>query len=1150
MTIGAPADEQSYRTVVDFLRRVKRRMVQRAIAVALTRVATLLALGIVLWVGLEALLFFSPFWRTLGAWMIAGSGLVLFVVDTILQLRGKRSLHEVALFVEHRCPDFRQRLITTLELLPGKKGALHSSELLSATAISAADMAAQTKPRGVVDDDRLRSRLRHLGTVGGISLALCGMLRGDMIPALDRCLHPTRPYVRVSATTVTSLTGDLEIVKGDDAVVHFRVRGEVPPSARILSRESPQMPWREIEEIVLPAPTASDSLRYVFAGVRRPLTYVIEAGDGASQPARIDVLESPVVQQLQVRYAFPPYTGLPDRIDEVSGDVRAIIGTRVDLEIISSKSLSTAAVVVDDSLRLPAQITDTRAHIAWYLSADTTGQGLEASYALDAPRVSGSHYHVELTDHRGIRNRDPIRYAIRPLFDEVPRIAVTEPGRDADLPEDLHVVLGLEAQDDFGVAGIDLVYRVNDGDDNQMALSGGGGRELTVIHAWDLNGLELLPDDLVHYHAQVSDNDLVSGPKKGRSREFTFRYPSLYELMTELSETRSDQIEALNELMAEDDEETAEFVEQIRRELLKKEELSWQQRKELEATIEQQQERATAVSELARQMEETMQAMQESGLASEEILDKLDEIRELMQEVTSPELQEALQSLQDAMQDIEPQELAEALADFAADHEAFQQRLDRTLALLRQVDLEQRLEDAVSQAQDLHSRQELIDEAMKEQSEGPKLQKQEARLSEDTQSLQQELSELADDARPYDEEAANELERHAQSMQENRLSGRMKELSAQLGSQRQQAQARQLGEDLEEELGALSSGLEQIQQEFVASQKQDLLRALKQAMGSLVALSFNQEDLLNRSWNPTRPTEALPELADEQFALLNGTGALIDQLAEVGRKTVNLNLGLPTTLGHVLQSMKQAASLLGGGDGARSAPHQQKALKSMNEAALLLRESADDIRNSRTPSGFGEAMEKMMGLSEQQAALNQATQESLGQGTQLGKEGRPGQDWRSQMGRLAREQRRIQSALSELERGLRGHRGARKQLAEIDREMATALSEMRRRNPSARLGQSQQRILQRMLDASRSVNTRGFKQERISESAMDPGTYVGPWLPADLGQAPDELREAMKRALSGDYPHEYWDVIRRYYELVYEDVARERASPGEGSSLP
>ena len=1160
MTFGRPSDEHSHRALIDFLHRVKRRLLRRAVAAATLRSATVLAVATILWIGLEALLFLSPAWRSLTALAIGGSVLLVFSFDAIRLLRRRRSLHDLALFVEDRQPDFRQRLITTVELLPERAESQHSHELMSATAAAAARLAGHTETGEVVDDGLLRSRLWRLVSAVGVSLVLFVALREYMVPAFDRCLHPTLPYARLADTSVVSLTGDLEVVKGDDAVIHFRVSGEIPPSARILRRESPEAPW-EVEEVVLAGPgtdgsAAADSMRYVFAAVRRPLTYSIEAGDGASEPAHIRVLDPPVVQRLQVHYAFPAYTGMTDRIDEVSGDVRGHIGTRVDLQIVSSKPLSGAAIVIDDTLRLPARITDSRATVAWYLCADSTGQELDVS-AVDgddppAPRVSGSQYHVELTDLRGIRNRDPIRYAIRTQFDEAPRIAVTEPGRDADLPENMQVLLGVEAQDDFGIARIELVYRINDGVEGRIVLGYGGGRELAMVHAWDLSGVDLLPEDLVHYYCEVSDNDQVSGPKKGRSREFAFRYPSLYELMTELSDSRNDQIEALEALVQEGDEDTAKFMEQIRRELLKKEELSWQQLKELEATIEQQQERAVAVSELAQQIKETMQAMQQNGLTSEEILEKLEEIRELMQEVTSPQLQEALQSLREAMDEIEPQELAAALSDFAADHEAFQQRLDRTLALLRQVDLEQRLEAAVSQAQDLLSRQEHIDEAMADraQDESGVLPRQEATLSEDTETLQQQLSELADDALPYGEETAKALEREAQSMQENSLSGRMKELSAQLGSQQRQAEARQLGKDLEEELGILASGLEHIQQEFVASQKQDLLRALKQAMESLVELSMSQEDLRDRTSQHRPKADTLPQLADEQFALFNGTGSVIDLLAEVGQKTVNLSPGLPTTLGRSLQSMKEATALLSGGDGSRSTSHQQDAFKSMNEAALMLRESSADIRNSRTPSGFGEAMEKMIGLSEQQAALNQATQESLGQGTQLGREGRAGQDWGSQMNRLAREQRRIQSALSELERGLRGHRGTQRQIEQIDQEMGTALDEMKQRNPSPRLAQSQQRILQRMLDAGRSVNTRGFKQERISQSGADFSAYAGPWLPADLGQAPDELREAMKRALSGDYPHEYWEVIRRYYELVYEDVARESMAPGAGSTLP
>jgi len=182
-------------------------------------------------------------------------------------------------------------------------------------------------------------------------------------------------------------------------------------------------------------------------------------------------------------------------------------------------------------------------------------------------------------------------------------------------------------------------------------------------------------------------------------------------------------------------------------------------------------------------------------------------------------------------------------------------------------------------------------------------------------------------------------------------------------------------------------------------------------------------------------------------------------------------------------------------------------------------------------------MEKMIGLSEQQAALNQATQRTMDEGKFPGKEGRGGRDMLAEMARLAAEQRRIQQALGALERELRGHRGAQKRVERIERDMGSVLRDMRRQRPGPRIAQAQQRILQRMLDASRSIHARGFEKNRRSEAGTD-RPYAGPvWLPTELGQSRDRWREAMKQALEGDYPREYLDLIRRYYELVYQDLS-------------
>jgi hypothetical protein len=235
--------------------------------------------------------------------------------------------------------------------------------------------------------------------------------------------------------------------------------------------------------------------------------------------------------------------------------------------------------------------------------------------------------------------------------------------------------------------------------------------------------------------------------------------------------------------------------------------------------------------------------------------------------------------------------------------------------------------------------------------------------------------------------------------------------------------------------------------------------------------------------------------------------------------------------------MQQGGQDLGQRAAGRAAGPQLEAMGYLNEAVLLLRQSADDVSSSQMPSGFGEAMEKMMGLSEQQAALNQATQRTMGEGKFPGKEGRGGRDMLAEMARLAAEQRRIQQALGALERELRGHRGAQKRVERIERDMGSVLRDMQRQRPGPQIAREQQRILQRMLDASRSIHARGFEKKRRSEAGTD-RPYAGPvWLPTERGQSRDRWREAMKQALEGDYPREYLDLIRRYYELVYQDLS-------------
>jgi hypothetical protein len=167
-------------------------------------------------------------------------------------------------------------------------------------------------------------------------------------------------------------------------------------------------------------------------------------------------------------------------------------------------------------------------------------------------------------------------------------------------------------------------------------------------------------------------------------------------------------------------------------------------------------------------------------------------------------------------------------------------------------------------------------------------------------------------------------------------------------------------------------------------------------------------------------------------------------------------------------------------------------------------------------------------------ALNQATQQALQDGSQPGRQGRGSSGLDLQ--RLAAQQRRIYRALGKLERSLRGQRSMEGRVDAIRKDMEAVLARMQRNTADPLVRQGQERILQRMLDASRSIRNRGFEKRRRSETAAQ-RLYNGPeWLPVELGQQPDALAESMRRALAGDYPVEYRQLIRRYYETVYEDL--------------
>ena len=82
----------------------------------------------------------------------------------------------------------------------------------------------------------------------------------------------------------------------------------------------------------------------------------------------------------------------------------------------------------------------------------------------------------------------------------------------------------------------------------------GTGPDRIVPWTWNLGPLRLTPEDVIEYHAEVYDNDMVSGPKMAMSETYTLRLPSIDEVFADVDKGHEESRETLQDALKQAEE--------------------------------------------------------------------------------------------------------------------------------------------------------------------------------------------------------------------------------------------------------------------------------------------------------------------------------------------------------------------------------------------------------------------------------------------------------------------------------------------------------------------------------------------------------------------------------------------------------------------
>jgi hypothetical protein len=391
---------------------------------------------------------------------------------------------QVALYLEEHEPSLEHAVVSALEAsrTPGFSPALAGRVLEGALA----------RAEAVGNGRRIeQSALYRFGgaltalVVAGLVLLTLGP--NSLRHGMGALLSPTRDAADVNPYAIDVLPGDAAISRGSDLVVTASLRGFESGEVSIFTSTGDQPDFQRLSML----PGDSSEFEVMLLGVDAETRYFVEAAGVRSPTFTVEVAELPYVEQLDLTYRFPSYTGLEPRIVEGAGDVAALAGTEVELRIMPTIPTPGGRLVLDGE---PAS----------ELVKNDDGS-LSTTFVVDAPGL----YAIELQRENGAFVPASPEYTIDVLEDLEPSIRFTRPGRDMPASPIEEVYVEMEAIDDYGVGDVRLVYSVNGGPEDTVAVFQTGGPPLAEVSAGHTMYLEewmLEPGDLVAYYALVRDN--------------------------------------------------------------------------------------------------------------------------------------------------------------------------------------------------------------------------------------------------------------------------------------------------------------------------------------------------------------------------------------------------------------------------------------------------------------------------------------------------------------------------------------------------------------------------------------------------------------------------------------------------------------------
>lgn len=458
----------------------------------------------------------------------------LVIRRVVRPLRKRIGVGDVANLVERRYPQLASSLISAVRFAAGEVGRPETnSESLVDSVIRDAGHRARGLEFGAVLNPR-RAQRSGLTILAVLLIATGATLTKPEVTGLWFARHVLLQEVAWPRRTrlVLNVAGN-EVVAaiGDDVTIEATAHGVQPRSVEFYFETDSGRRGRETMATV--GSVGSYRYRFTLKNAQEDLTFHLVGGDDRTEPYSLRLLERPRVEATSLRIAPPGYTKLPPaEMGDGHRSAQVLQGSAVTI------TATTNHPVVKATLLSGREVT---AHVFGHDAVAVPGAPLESTTVLSATikPTETSVYEFQLVDTEGLENRKPVRFSIRVMEDEAPRVRIKLEGAGEMITADAVLPLEVEASDAYGLADVALHYRLSREDSVASLIPlpnlSPNATTFSGATAWSVSTAGPVPGEQLILVARAQDFDDLNGPNVTETPETSLRIVTRDELLAELA---------------------------------------------------------------------------------------------------------------------------------------------------------------------------------------------------------------------------------------------------------------------------------------------------------------------------------------------------------------------------------------------------------------------------------------------------------------------------------------------------------------------------------------------------------------------------------------------------------------------------------------